>query len=708
MCVPSWNVDRLTPDARRVVGWVSIALAALADGACARGARVASDAVPRSTISLTPDDIADLGALLQAADARRTDTSVVDHALESATPFVRSYAARVIGQNAITSRASALRRLVTDPDSMMAADAAFALGVMRDTAAVPVLAAALAGAPTVRDAAAWSLGELGATARPAIESTLRSGQPAASVAAVLQASTKLRPVPTSLIAPYLEHPDLSVRSAAAYALTRSRVPESARPLLALASRLASPTATTGASDTHAATNLRSYVARGLAQPVAGDSLANEALMALRRLATDDQPHVRINALRSLATFGVTARPDLIAHLHDRDANVRIALAQAIGDAFANDRAVWMSAWAADTGLTYRRSLLTTALRAGVRLPGLESIGPQSWQHHADWRYRAAVAQAAAAGTATDIDAIAAPLLRDQDGRVRNAAYGAALNWVDSAGAATKPYGRAALPAALADPDLFVRASILNGLRSRARAPDASLAFDAWRRAANDPENDARLAALRVLATAWRADSASFTLELRELMAAAAPPADPVERTVGRTVGALRHWPAIVPPAKPTSWYVDQVRAFIAADVVGRPSSATINTERGSIRIRFFGADAPLTVANFTQLARRGYYNGSSFHRVVPNFVAQDGDPRGDGGGGPGYAIRDELNRRWYERGAVGMALSGPDTGGSQYFMAHSPQPHLDGHYTVFGHVTSGFDVLDALVQGDRILTVVIR
>jgi len=88
--------------------------------------------------------------------------------------------------------------------------------------------------------------------------------------------------------------------------------------------------------------------------------------------------------------------------------------------------------------------------------------------------------------------------------------------------------------------------------------------------------------------------------------------------------------------------------------------------------------------------------------VVPDFVIQDGDPRGDGNGGPGYAIRDEINPRRYGRGAVGMALSGPDTGGSQFFVTHSPQPHLDGVYTLFGQVIQGDDVLDRIVQGDRI------
>src|SRR5687768_17655024 len=120
------------------------------------------------------------------------------------------------------------------------------------------------------------------------------------------------------------------------------------------------------------------------------------------------------------------------------------------------------------------------------------------------------------------------------------------------------------------------------------------------------------------------------------------------------------------------------------------------------------AHTPLTVWTFMNLAGSGYYRGTGFHRVVPNFVAQDGDPRDDGNGGLGYAIRDEMNPRRYDRGALGMALSGPDTGGSQYFITHSPQPQLVGHYTVFGRVVRGFGALDALVQGDAILAVVPR
>ena len=157
--------------------------------------------------------------------------------------------------------------------------------------------------------------------------------------------------------------------------------------------------------------------------------------------------------------------------------------------------------------------------------------------------------------------------------------------------------------------------------------------------------------------------------------------------------------------RPLSWYEGLVREIVMPIYLGRTVNATINTVRGPIRLELFGADAPITVWNFLTLARSGYFKNTRFHRVVPNFVAQDGDPRDDGNGGPGYAIRDEMNRRRYERGAVGMALSGPDTGGSQYFITHSPQPHLDGHYTVFGRVMRGHDVLDKIVQGDLITTV---
>ena len=136
--------------------------------------------------------------------------------------------------------------------------------------------------------------------------------------------------------------------------------------------------------------------------------------------------------------------------------------------------------------------------------------------------------------------------------------------------------------------------------------------------------------------------------------------------------------------------------------------AYIETDRGTIEIELAILDAPLTVANFIALARKDFFNGIAIHRVVADFVVQDGDPRGDGEGGPGYTIRDEINERPYLRGTVGMALDWEDTGGSQFFITHSPQPHLDGRYTVFGNVVDGMGVVDQIQPWDIVRRVRIR
>jgi cyclophilin family peptidyl-prolyl cis-trans isomerase/HEAT repeat protein len=141
--------------------------------------------------------------------------------------------------------------------------------------------------------------------------------------------------------------------------------------------------------------------------------------------------------------------------------------------------------------------------------------------------------------------------------------------------------------------------------------------------------------------------------------------------------------------------------------IGTNVKAIVSTAGGSFTFELLPGDAPLTVDNFVELANRGYFKGATIHRVVPNFVIQDGDPRGDGNGGPEYQIRCEINQARYERGAVGMALSGKDTGGSQWFVTHSPQPHLDGGYTVFGKVVSGMEIVDGIARGDVIRNIVI-
>ena len=138
-------------------------------------------------------------------------------------------------------------------------------------------------------------------------------------------------------------------------------------------------------------------------------------------------------------------------------------------------------------------------------------------------------------------------------------------------------------------------------------------------------------------------------------------------------------------------------------------TATIMTTRGPMEIKLSPEHAPKTVNNFVFLAREGFYDGVSFHRVIEDFVIQGGDPTGTGMGGPGYKFEDECkgNPLKHERGSISMANAGPNTNGSQFFIAHSPQPHLNGKHTVFGKVINGLDVLDSIEQGDAMVEVTI-
>ncbi len=138
-------------------------------------------------------------------------------------------------------------------------------------------------------------------------------------------------------------------------------------------------------------------------------------------------------------------------------------------------------------------------------------------------------------------------------------------------------------------------------------------------------------------------------------------------------------------------------------------TATITLDNGNeIRIEFYPADAPKTVENFVTLAKKGFYNGLTFHRVVPGFVVQGGDPKGDGTGGPGYTVKAEFNKQKHVRGSVAMARSQhPDSAGSQFYITYGATPHLDNNYTVFGRVVSGMEHVDRIKQGDRMKTVTI-
>ena len=671
--------------------------------------------------ALSDADVRVYARLLAMTDARRVDDALIIEALGSRAPAVRHAATLAIGQVKARDHAPRLIALLGGPDTVASANAAYALALLRDSANAGATAAALArvlsGPVSVAREAAWALGEIGPAGGVVVDSVLLAAlappppppvvdtavsaaramsppppaPPAAQplsprvVEVLLLSAARMRPVPLNAVVPHLRSRDPGVARNAAYALSRTSVPGGVR---ALADQML-----------HRDEELRAHIARGLAKGAAGDSLASVARRALDYLAETRHPHVRINAIRSLATYGPDARVIIIAATRDSNPHVRLVAAQSLARVMDRDLIRWAWLWQSDTAFVYRRTVLEAAMRTGVELPAL-----REWRLSDDWRKRAALATAAnAAPSAARAVEIARALTREVDPRVRAAGYASLAQRMDSV-----PGTIDSLRAALADRDPIVRAALIRALTRRASAEDAGRIAAIYRRALADTVNDARVAAVRYLASAWRRDSVSFGDSLRAAVAGLPQLPDPEVTAAARGVSIFERWTPVVRAERPAEWYQDVVRRVVLPGLSGTRLTAELVTSRGSILVELFGVDAPLTVRSFVTLATDGYFTNTRFHRVVANFVVQGGDPTGSGSGGPGYTIRDELNRHRYERGTLGMAHSGPDTGGSQFFLAHAPQPHLDGLHTVFGRAVSGLHVLDAILEGDTLREVRIR
>ena len=253
--------------------------------------------------------------------------------------------------------------------------------------------------------------------------------------------------------------------------------------------------------------------------------------------------------------------------------------------------------------------------------------------------------------------------------------------------------------ALTDTDPAVRASLFSWLAEHPVAPVERLG-EAVVQSMTDGNAESSVLGVRALAARAQAEP----LERGTLVAllenlAQYRPSWLVRREASQALAALDR---PVPPVGTvdTGKTVEIYESLLYQ--TARPRTVRIDTDRGAVTVRLDCPRAPLTCHNFLSLAGQGFYDDLPFHRVVPDFVVQGGDPRGDGFGGPPYTIRDEIHPLRYERGVVGMALAGPDTGGSQFFVTLAPQPHLDGGYTAFGEVTSGMEVVERIVPGDRI------
>jgi cyclophilin family peptidyl-prolyl cis-trans isomerase/HEAT repeat protein len=264
-----------------------------------------------------------------------------------------------------------------------------------------------------------------------------------------------------------------------------------------------------------------------------------------------------------------------------------------------------------------------------------------------------------------------------------------------------PEAREVLARHLEHADVAVRAAAVEQLAALKLPGSVPLFQQAAARSRDESDLDVRLAVVAALRDI-KADAAAEAL--RQIAAQDAARAVRAQASQAlKAMGREAPWPGTEPIDRPALDYREAMSPYeVATDLTVYTPRVILHTRQGAVEIHLNVVEAPLTSASFLDLARRGFFNGLTFHRVIPNFVAQGGDPRGDGSGGPGYTLRCEVGQRPYGRGAVGMALSGKDTGGSQFFITHSPQPHLDGGYTLFGWVSKGMEAVDKIRPGDVI------
>ncbi len=576
---------------------------------------------------------------------------------------VKQMAAFAMGLIGDAAAATALIAALSDPDPLIQGRAAEALGMLAHKAAAPsvttmvsshINAGALTGItpddmahPKTASAEAVRLGlyalvRLGSYDAIAGSVLDANGRPRSRwwpVAYALQRVNDARAVPVLL--ELLKGDGQLTRAFAARGLGQLKDPRAAAPLVAIAENAGEPTA------------VRIQAVRGVA--LIGDA---NAAAAMRRLIVSPKvdQNLQLEAVTALAQVRSAGSVELLIDLVS---------------------AQWPSVRAAALNALARTDVDTF-------ISAISGLDPD--RH---WSVRAALAATLGDLGRERAQAPLTSMLRDADQRVIPSVL-AALARVGASNAAAE------MTARLKADDPVVRAAAARGLATL-KAPNATPALiEAYQRARSDGLYVARTAALDALVAVDPAAAKSLlTTALTDRdWAVRMRAAEHVKRLDATAdVSAMRPAP---PPAVPELAALD---TFVSPPY---SPAAYVDTAKGTIQFELAVLDAPRTVANFLALVRRNYFRGVQLHRVVPDFVVQDGDPRGDGEGGPGYTIRDEINQRPYLRGTVGMALDWADTGGSQFFITHSPQPHLDGRYTVFGQVVAGMDVVDRLQQWDTI------
>lgn len=642
-----------------------------------------------------------LTSILAAEDAREFQPDVFRPALVAPDSLVRRVAALGAGRIGDPRATALVVPLLADPDSTVRVAAAFALGLLRDTAAVQPLVDRLTGLPaldaTTAAEAVTALAKIGGPRTADFFAGVLGGKVVLSqddrtpaFQQVIGEAWRLgADAPVTGLLPFMEDTLPGPRLRAVYSLGRLQAPAAASRMLLT---LRDPEA-----------YIRSLAARALTRKYADSATLEPRTVAdlLVRATDDASPGVRINALRTLATYhDSTLGVRLVPMLDDPSPIVQVQAAETLGELGGDEAAKALARFAAGRGPFGLRSTALLAL-AKVDSAGFGRVAA-AWRGSPDWLERAAAAE----GTAAAGPAPAPWFLDDRDGRVVAAGLQAWSASVDG----PAPALLAAARRLLAHSDAGVRSVAADVVARAADPADLSALTRMYGATSRDSFPEAALSALGAMVAIRQSGPAGRARVDREFLATSTRPTDYLIRR-----WAEEHWPEAA--ARWGAWhpvatgrsrqdYRDLARRFLTGpDSLARPH-VIIDTEgRGPIEVELLGPDAPLTVANFLRLVARRFFDGNRWHRVVPNFVVQDGDPRGDGFGSPGGAIRDEINRNRYDAPMLGMALSGPDTGMSQWFINLSAQPHLDGTYTVFGKVVSGTAALIRIMQGDVIRSI---
>ncbi len=634
-----------------------------------------------------------------------------------------------------------------DRDPLIARRAAIAFGNIQDTSesVVSQLAAALLDAqPQVAEAIAFSLGQLGPNAM--VEASLWTGlaqreepfvraQLLESLGKVggeeslkqLAGEMKITNDPlldshlalsiarfglrriknreaTTVVAQLAQHAYSDVRTNAAYAFWRIGDAQLLQPyqdsLIALTSDCSADT--------------RMFAVNALARLKENETILNALL---KRVRTDSDWRVQVNALRALSNYSVRTREDLygamMAKCEDKNEHVSLSALQAIGNSSLKEK----------KGLTEVWKQCKSKLNAIT----LNLEGTFTWRQQGE----AAVALARLYGE-TELDVLKELLARENNFRLR-------AKIIEAIGEIPSPKACEVL-IAVSDTNRVIVMACVDALRKvcSSSAVQAEAREQAYQKLISCLRwND--MAVSTTVASAL-ADSAflreSSVQPLVQAYARLKTP-DDVEPMVEilRTLGTIRS-PKVIPTLEQALNDKDKTVVIAAAEalksITGKDFShripqhsvtvhtdydwkyfdalkkhqvIRIQTNKGSIKIRLFPEDAPFTVMSMLKLIDRKSFSGLSFHRVVPNFVVQGGDPRGNGWGGPGYAIRSEFSLLKYKRGMVGVASAGKDTEGCQFFITHCSTPHLDGRYTIFGEVIEGMEVVDEIQIGDDIVSV---